>query len=373
MITYSFAAVILHALLVMLGGVLLLPGGDQADTRQISTNPPIVINEIFAHSDGRNDAVELLNNGPTAVDLSGWLLTDDITRAQSDWARIPNGITLAPGALYVSTEKDKQNGDWRFALHEGGETVYLLRPDPEGGAPILVEEVIFGASPNGVSFIRYVDSTGRVQYPLQAGSPTLGFPNRSPRISPVIIEEIMHHPPSGEAEYVVIANVSALSVDLYDPLFPNNTWKFIGQNQSGADHEMFDFAGPITLAPYERIILSEVAPDDLRRERSILANARVFKWDTGGLNNTRERVALMAPQPPESDGITVYYVMVDEVEYNYDPESDLPIWPAASGNGLALRRIDAGAYANDVINWQAASPLGTVNPRIYLPFVSGGE
>jgi len=328
----------------------------------------IVINEILAHSDV-SDAVELLNIGEAPVDISGWMLTDDLTKAQSLWARIPAGTVLAPGAYYVSWQVDRYHGNWSFGLSEAGETVHLLRPDPAGGPPLPVQQVSFGASPNNVSFIRYVDSTGRVHYPLQAGRPTLGAPNRGPRLSLVVIEEVMHHPPGGGEEYVVIANVSGLSVPLYDPNFPGNAWKFVGQDQNGRSHDMLVFPTSFQLVPHERIILSEGDPTALRQRYGIPETIRIFRWERGGLNNRRERIALMEPQPPEADGVTVHYVVADAVEYNYDPDNGLPLWPDASGNGLALGRVDGWAFGDDPANWRAVAPLRKAAPRLYLPWV----
>lgn len=326
----------------------------------------IVINEILAHSDV-SDAVELLNLGEGPVDISGWMLTDDLTKAPSLWARIPEGTVLAPGAYYVSWQVD-ENRNWSFGLSEAGEVLYLLRPNPAGGPPLLVQQISFGASPNNVSFVRYVDSAGRVHYPLQAGRPTLGAPNRGPRQSPVVIEEIMHHPPAGEQEYVVIANLSDLTVPLYHPKFQQIAWKFVGQDQNGRDHDMLVFPTELQVAPYERIILTEGDPAALRQRYKIPETVRIFRWQRGGLNNRRERIALMEPQPPEIDG-TVNYVVADAVEYNYDADNDLPLWPDASGNGLALTRVDSWAFGNDPANWRVASPLRKVSPRLYLPWI----
>jgi len=334
----------------------------------IHASDAIVINEILAHSDV-SDAVELLNLGEVPVDISGWMLTDDLAKAQSLWARIPEGTVLAPGAYYVSWQVDENHGNWSFGLSEAGETLYLLRPNPAGGPPLLVQQVSFGASPNDVSFIRYVDSVGRVHYPLQAGRPTLGAPNRGPRQSLVVIEEIMYHPPAGGQEYVVIANISNLTVPLYHPTFQQIAWKFVGQDQNGGDHDMLVFPTGLQLAPHERIILTEGDPAALRQQYEIPETVRISRWQRGGLNNRRERIALMAPQPPEIDG-TVNYVVADAVGYNYDAGNDLPLWPDASGNGLALARVDGWAFGNDPANWRNITPLRKVSPRLYLPWVS---
>ncbi len=345
---------------------LLYPFTPLRAEARIDAESTVVISEIFAHSDD-SDAVELHNIGDAAVDISGWLLTDKPTAPVSEWARIPNGTMLAPGAFYVSWEKDRINGDWQFGLSEAGETLHLLRPNPEGGLPLPVESVRFGASPNGVSFIRYVDSSGRIHYPLQAGAPTLGAPNRAPRSSAVIIEEIMHHPPSGAAEYVVIANITSMFVNLHEPQHPYKTWKFVGQDRNGSEHDMFVFPPSFSLAPNERVVLTETSPQALRQTHALPAGERIFQWERGGLSNSGDRIYLFATQQPEIDD-TVNYFVVDQVEYNFDPDNGA-VWPESSGNGQALGRIDGWAFANDVANWRSVSPLQQAATRLYLPLI----
>jgi len=167
----------------------------------------------------------------------------------------------------------------------------------------------------------------------------------------------------------VIANISNLTVPLYHPTFQQIAWKFVGQDQNGGDHDMLVFPTGLQLAPHERIILTEGDPAALRQQYEIPETVRISRWQRGGLNNRRERIALMAPQPPEIDG-TVNYVVADAVEYNYDAGNDLPLWPDASGNGLALARVDGWAFGNDPANWRGVTPLRKVSPRLYLPWVS---
>ena len=334
--------------------------------------PTVVINEILAHSDSPYvDAVELHNLGSDAVDLSGWLLTDDDRRPQSEWVRIPAGAVVETGSYYVIADTEQE---WQFGLSEAGDAVYLFRPDPQGGMPQQVDAVRFGASPRNVSLIRYVDSVNRVHFPIQDSVPTLGIVNCDVRVSPVQIEELMVDPASGKSEYIIIANVGGRSELLYDPENPTNSWKLIGQNSSGNDNDMFFFPQGTILEAGERIIVSEVAPDLFRQDNNIPASARIFGPLNSGLSSTGERVALAMPLEPELDA-KINYILVDEVEY-----SNQPPWPSVEENGQALRRISPTRYGNDVANWRAAPALQTIRQAgvagstifvddLYLPFV----
>ncbi len=350
---------------------LLLAGGSlPATPPHPSAIPTIVINEILAHTDlPEVDSVELYNQGDVAVDLSGWLMTDDLARPQTEWVRVGTGIMLAPGEYYVIADCAPGSiqapatgcSIWQFGLSEAGDDVYIMQPDTNAGTPAIVDHTAFGVSPNGVSFGRYVDSVGNVRYPLLE-TVTLGTPNSAPLISPVVIEEIMYHPPDGYSEYVVIANVSAQAIALQDGAHAMNTWKLFGRN----DSLIFEFPTGTILAPGERIIVAAVTPDQFRRERRIPSFVRVFGPTESKLSNDGEPVALAVPQPPELNG-DVFYAHVDTVAY-------LPgaPWPPAAGTGLALARIDATAFGNDVANWQAALPLARVNSALYLPAISSG-
>lgn len=342
-------------LLVTLAGLLAprtAASRPQSPSAQPQDAPTIVINEVLAHADLPNvDAVELRNLSETPVDLSGWWLTDDDARPQSDWVRLPQEALITGYGLYVVADTAE---DWPFGLSEAGDTVYLFRPDPVSGAPIRVEVMRFGASPRNVSFIRYVDAVNIARFPLQDGAPTIGFANCDVRVSAVQIEELMVDPVSGGSEYVVIANVGSLAAPLYNTEHPAIPWKLVGQRSNGKDSDMFIFPEAVTLAPGERIIVSEGAPDLFRQAHNIPATVRVFGPLESGLSNTGERVALAMPLEPELDG-SVNFAFVDEVAY-----SNLPPWPSVANNGLALVRIDPTHYANDVANWRAAPALQTI-------------
>src|SRR5207247_1944729 len=60
-----------------------------------------------------------------------------------------------------------------------------------------------------------------------------GRENSTPLVGPVIISELMYHPPetppiTGDDEYIELHNVSAALVQFYDPAHPTNTWRLSG-------------------------------------------------------------------------------------------------------------------------------------------------
>ncbi|MCE7925712.1 MAG: hypothetical protein DYG98_21890 [Haliscomenobacteraceae bacterium CHB4] len=101
----------------------------------------VLINEICAANmtgltdgDGdREDWVELYNSGPTAVNLSGWFLSDNPNKPQK-WV-IPNGQTIAAGAYRVifCSGKDKIAGVYlhtSFKISQTkGESFLLTQPN----------------------------------------------------------------------------------------------------------------------------------------------------------------------------------------------------------------------------------------------------
>jgi hypothetical protein len=72
-----------------------------------------------------------------------------------------------------------------------------------------------------------VNSVGEEQFPAQVSN-TLGMANSAPRVGPVIITEIMYHPPPGQDEFIELKNITSTNVPLFFPSIPTNTWKLAG-------------------------------------------------------------------------------------------------------------------------------------------------
>ena len=328
--------------------------GDRTEQTPLATSAasapaPIVINEVLAHTDEPQvDAIELHNPTPTAVDIVGWCLSD--AQDQPDKFCFKKSTVLPAGGYLFYTAKD-----FPFRLKESGEDLYLYAPTAAGLQQ--VDRVAFGVSPNGVSLGRHVNSIGAVHFPLQS-QVTLGAANASPLVPPAVISELMVQPPQGP-EYLVISNSSKDPVLLFDPTQPRNHWQVAGIGNNNGEYELPE---PITLQPGESIVLSAdpsafVATYPQRR-------LRVFGPFAGKLDNEGERIALQAPQPPESNG-DVAYADLDVVEYGKTAP-----WPSAIGEGKPLLRINLRSYGNDPANWWTGVDVTTLQPVLMLPFLA---
>ena len=126
-----------------------------------SGESPIVINEVLAkNSDGAMDEagefedwIELHNRSDAAVDLSGWVLTDNPWNV-TKW-HLPDTTVAAGGYLMVWADEDGGQGPMHanFKLAAGGELVWLLGPDglirDASEHPALADGAAWARVPNG--------------------------------------------------------------------------------------------------------------------------------------------------------------------------------------------------------------------------------
>lgn len=127
--------------------------------------PRVVINEVIL-GDVPGDRVELLNLGPTDVDLGGYFVTDD-PAGKPDKAALPPGTVVPAGDRLVLTLTETTVG---FGL--GGDEAFGLFT-PEGA---LVDQTDWAAdqAPEGGAWGRLPDGTGAFQTLATA---TPGAPN----------------------------------------------------------------------------------------------------------------------------------------------------------------------------------------------------
>lgn len=328
------------------------PGTEEPAPPPVGT---IFINEILTHTDlPEVDAVELFNPGDTAVDIGGWFLTDDFFKPGK--FRIPDGTVIPAGGYHVITENEFNTGSNAFRLSEYGEQIALFSADALGNLTGFVHGFEFGEAPNGVSFGWYTNSQTNAFFVLQSAV-TLGASNSGPRVGPIIISEIMYHPPdqleedSSGYEFIELANTSSTNVLFYCPEAPTNTWRI----RNAVD---FDFPPAQTLAPGQHALVVGFDPDDAVqlgafRSRYGISNAvPVYGPWSGKLDNSGETIELKQPDTPEPINGTLLtpYIMIDKVAY-----SDSAPWPAAAdGIGNSLQRISNEAFGNDPANWLAA-------------------
>ncbi len=150
-------------------------------------NPPLVatnlvINEFLASNDScctdpsgdNDDYIEIFNYGTEAVDIGGYLITDDIG-SYDDYYQIPSGndstIIQPGGFLLLWADKDSEEGvlHVEIKLSEDGEEIGLFMPD----SFTVVDTLVFGSQTSDISFGRYPDGSET----WQSMNPTPGTAN----------------------------------------------------------------------------------------------------------------------------------------------------------------------------------------------------
>lgn len=325
------------------------PNADDDVSIQISK---ILINEILTNTDApQTDAIELYNPNSTEVNIGGWYLSDNRSNPKK-W-KIPTETVIPAGGYLVFNEghyesstiqyNDQEFGS-SFSLSSLGENIYLFSGSPTGELTGYETGYNFDAVETGVSFGRYVNSIGKEHFVAQQTT-SLNAENGSPRVGPVIINQIMYNPSENQFEYIELVNISGEIVNLYDEA--NHTpWKV-----SGID---FEFPDDISLVPGQSVYIVEqtVSPDDFKALFGLEEQTQVFNYN-GQLKNEGEEITLLKSYESyfENGALIIPYVRIDKVNYN-----DNSLWPEADGNGNALQRTGAMVYGNDPASWKASSP-----------------
>ncbi|MCO5051795.1 MAG: lamin tail domain-containing protein [Verrucomicrobiae bacterium] len=329
---------------------------------------PILINEILTHTDlPQLDAIELYNPNAVPVDVGHWYLSDQ--RLTPKQFQIPAATVIPPGGYVVFDETDfnPQPGvPPSFRLSSHGEEIYLFSADATGNLTGYSHGFAFGAAANGVSFGRYVLSTGAADYPAQKAL-SLGATNAGPLVGPVVISEIHCAPLPGQAQFIELHNLTAAPVTLFNSAHPDLTWRINGIG--------FQFPTNVTLAAQGYLLVVSGDPTAFRANYDVPPQVPIFGPFTGTLQSNGERLQLLRPDNPDlgEDGqLVVPEIVVDEVRYGV-----VAPWPALpAGSGHSLERLDVAAYGNDPINWRTspgpASP-GVSNTGNRAPLVDAGN
>jgi len=334
--------------------------------------PNAAISEVLTHTDlPLEDAIEIFNPSAAATNIGGWYLSDSSSNFKK--YRIPAGTTLNPLGFKVIYENDLTSGVGAlvpFTLDSvRGDTIHLSAADANGNLTGYRSVVNFGAAFNGVTFGRYITTVGAdfpalEQRSFGVDNPSTvtqfrtgtGAANAYPRIGPVVLNEVMFHPPdigtndNTVDEYVELHNLTTNAVALYDPAYPTNTWRLRG----GVD---FEFPGGVTLSSRAFVLVVSFNPvtntaalNAFRAAYSISTTIPIFGPYRGKLDNGGEEVELYRPDAPQSSGPDagfVPYVLVDRLLYGDDSP-----WPfTADGGGASLQRQRPDEYGNDPVNW----------------------
>jgi len=350
----------------------------------------VVINEVLPRASGpMEQAIELRNPGSNAVVIGGWFLSDNPANLRK--YRIPDGTVLPPQGFAVVYQHQFDSGPHGFVLDgaHGGE-VWLSEADAAGNLSGARAVARYGPALDGVSFGPWQTWQG-VEY-VALSAPTLGVsnpssveefrtgggaPNAPPRIGPIVLSELMYHPPETTTgpvavEYVELQNISvaASPVPLYDPARPTNTWRLGGGIA-------FTFPTGVSLNTGQRVLVVPFDPladpaalNDFRTAYGVPMSVPVYGPYTGRLANEGDTVELLQPgipQPPEApDAGYVPMVLAEHVHYD-----DASPWPSGlvQGDGLSLQRIHPPAFANDPTSWVAAHPTAgaATGPAVVEP------
>jgi hypothetical protein len=197
-----------------------------------------------------------------------------------------------------------------------------------------------------------------------------GATNAYPLVGPVVINEIMYHPPNygtntpDAEEFIELLNLTGAPVSLFDPAHPTNIWRLVNAVS-------FDFpANTIILANETLVVVPFNPATDLAALTAFRSrygtNATLVGPYSGTLNNAGETLELWQPDAPQAsphpDAGFVPQLLVERVSY-----SDVAPWPVpADGGGASLQRIGAASYGNDPVNWRANSPT-TGKPNLISP------
>ena len=248
----------------------------------------------------------------------------------------------APIDVFSELQFNPQPGvDPSFAFNSTGDEVFLFAGDASSNLVGTYHGFEFGASPNGVAFGRYTNSQGEEQFVL-ASANTPGATNAPALVGPVVLSEIMYHPPDLAGpdndldEYLELRNMTTTNVPLHALAHPTNTWRLRKAVE-------FDFPQGVTLPPGGHLLVVGFDPADaavvvgLSNTYQLSAAIPVLGPWAGKLDNSGEAIELQRPDNPNTN--MVPYLLVEKVAYR----DDVP-WPAnADGLGNSLQRQPVAA------------------------------
>ena len=362
----------------------------------------IVVNELLSHTDPPlEDALELYNPTDDSVNIGGWWLSN--SQGNPYKFRFAENTFISDTSYKVLFEQSVANGapnalgfnpagndvapNFTFNSAHGDQCVLTyFAPSPLLNGSNTVFQLVrdFDAAENGVPYGRYVKSDGGADFvPMIARSfgvdnpattaqfrTSTGLPNPYPKVGPLVISEIMYHPPDVGTndnlldEYIELTSITNGVLRLYDPAYPTNTWSV----QGGV---VYQFPTNVSLPANGRLLVLNFNPFTnapqlaaFRATYGVAESVPVFGPFAGKLVNSSETIILYKPDavqlPPKADAGFVPQVFVEKMKYE-----DVAPWPTnADGGGVSLQRLSLTGYANDQTNWYSAPPTaGTANQQ----------
>ena len=283
------------------------------------------INEVLAHTNAAAVFVEIYNRGGANVDLSSCIITDDPNT---------NRFRFSPGATVPARGSIAVTGtELGFVPDPHGGSIYLLNAN----ATVVVDALRLGGHAPGVSQGRSPNGA-RNWRELAVATPNGS--NAPPLSRPIVINELMYHPISGDNDdqFIELYNRSSNSVNV-------GGWRFTsGINFTIPSGTVIPALGYLAVAKNAARMLSNYPT---------LTPAKVVGNFSDTLSGRGEKVSLAKPELVVSgSSTTTAYAVVNEV--NYGTGGRWGQW--ADGGGASLELIDPLADNQLANNWTDSQP-----------------
>jgi len=334
----------------------------------------VVINEVLTHaSPPLEQVIELYNPTDTQASIGGWYLSDDSRNFRK--VRLGDGKIVPAGNFVMVDQIEFQNGSpIAFSLNRsrGGE-LWLSEADTAGNLTGVRVKATYGAALNGVSIGRHQTSVG-VDF-VALSTRTLDDFNSYPKVGPVVINEIMYHPPDIVTPTNVISNADDEFIELHN--IGSSAVSLAGWKLANGVSFSFPSAATLPVNGYLLVVgfnpvLDVTKLGAFRARYGVATTVPIFGPYEGRLNRSGERLELVQPDLP--DGSFVPEVLVEGIDYR----DSIP-WPgpASDGAGASLQRYPRSGgsvgYGNEPLSWIAGNPSpGAANngPISPLPVIT---
>ncbi|MCX8108066.1 MAG: thrombospondin type 3 repeat-containing protein, partial [Verrucomicrobiae bacterium] len=294
------------------------------------------------------------------ADISYWHLTDDFRNPFK--YRIRPGTVIPPHGILVIDAREFGSGPTGFGLSAYGDELFLFSGDQSGNLTGYCHGFAFGASPPGSTIGTYLASDGSELVMLES-EPSIGRFNTGPRISPVLISEVMVETGStnrittNHLQYIELCNSSSNEVQCFNANHPERTWVLRGTVE-------FDFPVGLALAPGEIILIVPFDPvaepgllAEFRRLYNLNLKTRIFgPWRAAQPASEKPVVRLFEPGDPIPEGRDrtgqVPYYVLDELRLN----RGLPGLDQSNGANRSVGRRSLRIFGNDPAAWVLCRP-----------------
>ena len=186
------------------------PNAVNGSAATLGPNTALRVNEWMANPPDGADWFEVYNNTNQPVDMSGLVLTDDLTLAGTNKFRIPPLSFIGAGGFVkwiADADTEEGRNHVSFSLDNDADTIRIYA----GNGSNIIDTVAFGAQTFGVSQGRLGDGVNNiVNFP---GSPTPGESNYR-LITDVTINEVLTHPIIPLEDAIELHNPTSIDVSV---------------------------------------------------------------------------------------------------------------------------------------------------------------